>query len=283
MDRTFPWWTTAPALLLVTALTIYPTLLLLLNALYSPEAGWLAGPHVAEMGRDPILRPAIRNTVVFTVVVVAAETVLGFALAVAAARIRRGAGFYRTVLLMPLLLPGVVIGTMWRLMFDFNTGIIPQVLNAVGIEGVTWLADPDLALPSVMIVEVWHSTSFLFLLFLAGIANIPRELVEAAEVDGASSWQIVRSILIPVLRPVILIAVILRLIDAFKVFDVLVVLTNGGPGTSTQMLNFHVFRLFFNEFRFSYASFVGVLLALLIGLAVALYAALLRTRSRGVA
>ncbi|MGK2850862.1 MAG: carbohydrate ABC transporter permease [Candidatus Limnocylindrales bacterium] len=267
----------------MTALTVYPTLQLLVTAVFDTSDGlrFAGAERLADATRDPLVVPAIRNTVVFAIVVVAVETFLGLALALAATALRRGSGVYRTLLLLPLLLPGVAIGTMWRLMFDYSAGAINQVLLALGIAGPTWLADPGLALPSVMAVEVWHSTSFLFIIFLAALANMPREVLEAAEIDGAGRLQSIRWIVLPLLRPVLLIAVILRAIDAFKIFDVLVVLTGGGPGTATEMLNLRVFDLYFQEFRYGYAAFLAVILAAIIGLFVASYAGISRRVQAG--
>lgn len=279
LDRGFPYLTTAPAVALVVGLTVLPTIQLFATALF--DAGtWAVPDRLNALSRDPIIEPAITNTLVFTISVVAAETLLGLALAIAAARTNSGQGIYRTSLLLPLLLPGVVIGTMWRLMLDYNTGIIEQTIEFFGTVGPTWLSDPNLALGTVMAVEVWHSTSFLFLLFLAALANVPPDLVDAAEVDGAGPWQTIRHVILPLIRPVVLIAVVLRMIDAFKLFDVLVVLTDGGPGTATQMLNLHVFRTYFGEFRFGYGAFLGLILAGIIGLMVGLYALLLRNSNR---
>ncbi len=283
LDSSFPAISLLPAVVVVTALTAYPTLQLLLTAVFDQSAGLslALGERISDITRDPLVMPAIRNTLVFTTVVVAAETLLGLSLALAASTLQRGSGVYRTLLLLPLLLPGVAIGTMWRLMFDYNAGAINQVLLALGIAGPTWLADPGLALPSVMAVEVWHSTSFLFIIFLAALANMPRDVLEAAEIDGAGRLQVIRWVVLPLLRPVLLIAVILRAIDAFKIFDVLVVLTGGGPGTATEMLNLRVFDLYFQEFRYGYAAFLAVILAAIIGLFVASYAAISRRVQAG--
>lgn len=283
LDSSFPAISLLPAVVVVTALTAYPTLQLLLTAVFDQSGGLslALGERISDITRDPLVMPAIRNTLVFTTVVVAAETLLGLSLALAASTLQRGSGVYRTLLLLPLLLPGVAIGTMWRLMFDYNAGAINQVLLALGIAGPTWLADPGLALPSVMAVEVWHSTSFLFIIFLAALANMPRDVLEAAEIDGAGRLQVIRWVVLPLLRPVLLIAVILRAIDAFKIFDVLVVLTGGGPGTATEMLNLRVFDLYFQEFRYGYAAFLAVILAAIIGLFVASYAAISRRVQAG--
>ncbi len=283
LDSSFPAISLLPAVAIVTALTAYPTLQLLITAAFDSSDGirFALGERLADTMRDPLVVPAIRNTLVFAIVVVAVETFLGLALALAATALQRGSGVYRTLLLLPLLLPGVAIGTMWRLMFDYNAGAINQVLLALGIAGPTWLADPGLALPSVMAVEVWHSTSFLFIIFLAALSNIPREVLEAAEIDGAGRLQAIRWIVLPLLRPVLLIAVILRTIDAFKIFDVLVVLTGGGPGTATEMLNLRVFDLYFQEFRYGYAAFLAVILAAIIGVFVASYAAISRRVQAG--
>ncbi len=129
------------------------------------------------------------------------ESVLGLILAFAVSRANRMAPFYRAVLLIPLLIPPIAIGTIWRMMYDYNFGVINRVLASVGIAGPTWLADPNLAFPAIWVVDFWHWTSFIFLIMLAGVESLPQDLFEAGRVDGASDFQIYRYIMLPLMRP----------------------------------------------------------------------------------
>jgi multiple sugar transport system permease protein len=214
--------------------------------------------HLRPFLTDVVVPAAYRNTVVFVAVVVAAETTLGLALALAVKRTHHLTGWYRVIFMLPMLLPSIGIGVMWRLMYDFHYGIINRLLAAVRIAPQTWLADPGLALPSIMLVDIWHWTGYLFLIFSAAVASIPVELEEAARADGATEWQAFRHILLPLLRPTMIVAVMLRTIGAFKVFDEVYLLTQGGPGTRTQVVSLYIEQVFFQQFRMGYGAFLAV-------------------------
>jgi multiple sugar transport system permease protein len=213
-------------------------------------------------------------------VVVAAETALGLALALAVRRTRHFTGWYRVVFTLPVLLPSIGIGVMWRLMYDFHYGIVNGLLIAVGIPPQTWLADPTLALPSIMLVDIWHWTSYLFLIFLAAVESIPSELEEAARADGATEWQAFRHVLLPLLLPAMVVAVMFRTIGAFKVFDEVYLLTQGGPGTRTQVVSLYVEQVLFEQFRMGYGAFLAVVAAVVTAVLVTIYLRLLRWAER---
>jgi multiple sugar transport system permease protein len=187
------------------------------------------------------------------------------ALALAVSRTKRLSVLYRSVIIIPLLIPPVAIGTMWSLMYDFNYGIITRLLIGLGVQNPPlWTADPDLALISVIIVDVWHWTSFVFLIMLASVESLPPSLLEAARADGANERQLLRYVILPLMAPTILIAMMLRTILAFKVFDQIFVLTSGGPGTATQVISMHIYRVFSEQFRLGYSSFLSLLTALIL-------------------
>ena len=227
--------------------------------------------HLETARQDPVVPVALRNTLVFVIAVVIIETLLALTISILVSRSRHLVGLYRTVLLIPLLVPPIAIGTMWRLMYDYNYGFINQALAVFGIAGLTWTADPKLAMPSIILVDLWHWTSFMFLIILAGLESLPQEVNEAARVDGASESQILRYITLPLLRPTLLTAVMLRTIFAFKVFDEIFLLTGGGPGTATEVISLYIYNVFSRQFRLGYASFLALVLAFIISIFVIFY------------
>lgn len=220
---------------------------------------------------DPVIPAAGLNTLYFVLFVVPVETFLGLALAIVASKTHRGSRLYRTLLMLPALLPGVAIGAIWRLMYDYNMGLIDQVLALFHISGPTWLADPHLALPAIMMVDIWHWTAFLFLIFLAGVEGLPAETSGAARVDGANEFQIIAHIWLPALWPTILTGVMLRLIDAVRVFEEIYLMTSGGPETSTQVASLYIYQVYFTQFRTGYGGFWALILALILSIFVVFY------------
>ncbi len=265
----FKYWSLAPLIIILVIFTALPILQLLQMSV--SELEFVEGELVSEfiglgqldnLAKDPIVGIAIKNTLVFVVAVVILETVIGFVLALAISRTKTLSVLYRSVVIIPLLIPPVAIGTMWSLMYDFNYGLFTTILIELGVTNPPlWTADPDLALISVIIVDVWHWTSFMFLIMLAGIESIPPSLLEAARVDGANEYRMIRHVILPMMAPTILVAMLLRTILAFKVFDQIFVLTSGGPGTATQVISMHIYKVFSEQFRLGYAAFLSLMVA----------------------
>jgi multiple sugar transport system permease protein len=286
LDRTFQYWAILPTLLILLLLTLYPMVQLIRMSFST--VSFAEGRAIWEFSglanwstflEDHIFSTALRNTIVFVMVTVAAEMVLGFALAILVSQIRRQAGLYRTILMIPILVPPVAIGTIWRLMYNFDFGIFNRFLIWIGLPPQTWIADPVLAMPSVMVVDIWHWVAFVFLLMLAGVESLPRETMEAARVDGASDWQLLRYVIFPLMRPTILVTLMFRTIFAFKVFDEVYLLTSGGPGTATEVVSLYINRVFFGQFRMGYGAFLSVLTILFISVLIIIYHNLARARS----
>lgn len=233
----------------------------------------------ANINEDTILPAAIRNTAVFVIVVVVVEVILGLGLTLLLSKVKKMTGVYRTMILFPLLIPPIAIGTMWGLMYDYNYGFINQVLGFINIIGPTWTADPEIALFCTILVDIWHWTSFLFILILAGFESLPTELGEAAKVDGAGEWQTIRYIFLPLLKPTLITATMLRTIMAFKVFDQIYLLTGGGPGTATEILNLYIYKVFFIQNRLGYGAVLALLLVFLTTTLVLIYKAMGRRMS----
>jgi multiple sugar transport system permease protein len=201
-------------------------------------------------------------------------------LAVLVSRAIAGRGVYRTIFLLPILIPGIVIGAIWKLMYNPDFGIINQALTAIGLPGRDWLGDGALAFPSVIVVDIWHWTPFVFLLLLAGIEALPQDTYEAARVDGASAWQELRYVTLPMMLPTMAVTLIFRLVVSFKVFDEVYLLTGGGPGTATEVVSFTIFRRFFTEDRAGYGSAISVIVLFLLALVIVLAIAPARRRMR---
>jgi len=278
IDRTFQYWTIAPLIITLLFLVAYPSVQLLrmsvseLDIVKGKTVWEFVGlKHLETALQDPVVPVALKNTLIFVIAVVIIETMLSLLISILVSRSKHLVGLYRTVMLIPLLIPPIAIGTMWRLMYDYNYGFINQVLDLIGIAGPTWTANPKLALPSIILVDLWHWTSFMFLIILAGLESLPLELNEAARVDGASEGQIFRFITLPLLRPTLITAVMLRTIFAFKVFDEIFLLTGGGPGTATEVVSLYIYKVFSGQFRLGYASFLALGLALIISVFVIFY------------
>lgn len=271
LDRTFPYWSLLPAVIVFIVLSLYPLFNLLTmsvstfrfeggveHATFDPLA------NLRQFGADPVLRPAIVNTLVFVVVAVSLELAIGLALAITVARVTRWKGLIRTLIILPILVPPVAIGSMWRLMYNFDFGIFNQFLGVLGLGPVNFLGDARFALASVIMVDVWHWVPFIFLILFAAVEGLPGDVVEAARIDGARQGQVTRYIVLPLLRPAIAVAFTFRAILAFKTFDEVFLLTSGGPGTATELISLHLYKVFFAQNDLGYGAMLSVTVILMV-------------------
>ncbi len=222
---------------------------------------------------------SLQLTIGFLVVALAAEVVLGIALAVLLDQAFKGRRTALILLLLPMFVTNVVIGLIWRILLSYDFGVLNWLLSLVGLPKVAWLGDPGLALWSLVIVDVWNTTAFVALLVLAGLAAVPDEPRQAARVDGASSWQVFRLITLPLLRPVIFVAVVWRTIDLFRIFDVVYSLTGGGPYNATETISLYAYNEGFASFNLGFASAVSYLIILVLLVILAIEYRLLGRRS----
>jgi multiple sugar transport system permease protein len=277
-DRAFRYWALLPAVVVLGLLTLYPIVQLIrmsLSDLSYTQAGiswaWVGAKNFKSILSDPIALVALRNTALFAIITVAVETVAALVLAIAVGRVKALARFYRVIVILPILIPPIAIGVMWLMIVNYNYGSLNELLAVFGITGPAWLNTAALAFPTIIVVDIWHWISFMFLIILAGLESLPLELNEAARIDGATEMQLIRFVTLPLLRPTISVAVVLRMIFAFKVFDEIYLLTNGGPGNSTQVISSYVENVFFSEARMGYASALALVTAVIITLFVVGY------------
>ncbi len=220
---------------------------------------------------NPSFWNALRNTVVFVFGAVFLETVLGFGLALLLHRpTLRFRNFFRSILLTPMFITPIAVGLMFRFLLNQQLGVLPYLLDQIGIQ-VDWFG-PQLALFSIILIDVWQWTPFMLLLFLAGLESLPASPFEAARVDGASWFFTLRKVTLPLMKPVILVALIIRGLDAFKVFEYIYAITRGGPGDSTETILYYIYKVAFRFFRMGEAAAMAyVLIALTLFLVFILY------------
>ncbi|HKE59568.1 MAG TPA: sugar ABC transporter permease [Pyrinomonadaceae bacterium] len=262
-----PYLFVAPAILVLLGLSIYPLLYSVTISLQARTSNGIAWglDNFVRLTTDRFFFTALWHTFVYAAAALVCEFLLGLGLALLLNRQLRLRGLFRATLLVPMMLPTVVVGVIWRLLLNPNFGAINGTLKGFGIntEALTWTASPRLALLSVIAVDVWQWTPFVFLVLLAGLQAIPQEPYEAALIDGSSPWQTFRYVTLPLLKPAILIALLLRTMDLLRVFDQIFILTEGGPGFATETISLYIYRTAFRFFDFGYAAAMSfVLLAL---------------------
>ncbi|GAB4513578.1 MAG: sugar ABC transporter permease [Anaerolineae bacterium] len=204
---------------------------------------------------------------------------LGLAIALLLNQNFRGRGLVRALILLPYVLPGTVNGLLWKWIYDADYGSLNALLNQLGLieEYIPWLARPTLALHMLILANIWQGTPFAILLYLAGLQTIPRDLYEAATVDGASAWQSFRNITLPLLTPITLVMAVLKTIATFKIFDIVYVLTGGGPANSTQVVSYYIFNNSFKFLDIGTGAAMSYILTLIILVLVFIYYRLLST------
>lgn len=220
--------------------------------------------------RDYKVAEAAEVTLIFIIVAIPAEMLLGMGLALLFNQEIRGRRFFRTILTIPLFFTPVAIGLLGLTIFYEEGGPINSFLALVG-EKIPWISHPTWAMVAILLVEIWQWTPFVFLVLLAGLQGLPEDVYESAILDTSSGWQLFRWITLPMLQPVIIIAFLLRLIEAVKVFDVAYSLTAGGPGTSTQVYSLFVYRVAMKFFDLGYASSLAYLLLIAMSLVITFF------------
>lgn len=258
-------WLLAPALTFVVVLGALPVLsqfalsFTKFNLKFADERGFAGLSNFAQLVSDGVFWQDLGHTAYFTVVSVGLELVLGLAAALVLNRVLRGRTAMNSSLMVPWALPTVVAATMWSLLLNDRIGLLNSILERLGLMGepIVWLG-PRLAMTSVILADVWKTTPFVAIILLAGLKSIPNQYYEAAALDGAGRWAVFRSITLPLLKPFIAIAVLFRTMDAFRVFDLIWVLTGGASRTET--LSIYIYRVLFRYGDLGYGSTMTVAL-----------------------
>jgi multiple sugar transport system permease protein len=280
------WLLLTPALAILAALTIAPAVYLVYSSFFNFQL--LGGPkryvglsNYRDAFTDPLIRQGLFKILLFVVVVVVLEVVIGLALAVPLAARTMGNSVASTLLLLPFAITPAVSALVWRQLLDPNFGWVDYYAQQLGIMGapVQWLSSPTTAWISIIALDVWQWTPFVALVLMAGLQGVPREPMEAASVDGASAWQTFVHVKLPLLIPFLTIAVLLRMVDAFKTFATIKVLTDGGPGDSTEIVNLTIYRVALQDFSIGAAAALGVAFLIMLSIIVPVVIKLMTRKS----
>jgi len=270
--RMEPYWLIAPGMLVLLLVSAYPVLYGVFISLTDLNllSGAKATPHLvglanyARLLTNPAVLGSIGSTFVFAASTVLCTLLFGFAVALLLNSSLPGINIFRTLNLLPIIITPVVVGITWRFLYNTDFGVIPYYLRLLGLPDIHWLEDPKWALIAVIIVDVWQWTPFATLILLAALQSLPDEPYEAASIDGASAMGKFRYLTLPAMGPSFLIVLLMRTTDAFKAFDTIFVLTEGGPGRATEVLNLYAYRFGFRWGDMGQGAAVAVLVGLII-------------------
>ena len=267
-DRILPYLLLAPAVLLVLAVVVYP----LISGVQTSTQFYRFGSAISNVGfgqyrqafNDPLFTGALWTTLKFVTAAVAIETTLGLGLALLCVRELPFIRTMRMVLIVPMVITPVVVGIVFRLIYASDVGLLPSLSGSAGGGSVGILDSESRAFWGLVVLDVWEWTPLIFLILLAGLQSLPQEPFEAARVDGAGPWRTFVDHTLPMLAPVLVVAIVLRTIDAFTTFDQVYVLTHGGPGTATQLISIYGYDTFFRFQQYGYAAAMLLMVALVV-------------------
>ena len=268
-DRRFGWLMTAPALAALVLVVTMPLLATIFTSAFDytitePTYDTFVGiDNYAATVADGSFVGSLLVTLKFVICVVGVEFVIGFTVALMLNAVERFKDVYYLILLMPLLINPVVVALIWKMFLHPNLGIVNYLLGLAGVPTVNWLG-VDLAFWTVVLVDMWQQVSFMIILLLAGLSALPKEPYEAARMDGASTLQSFIHITLPLMRPVIVVTLLIRLIFAIKTFDLIFIMTRGGPGTATDLISYFIYRSAFYGLDIGQASAISVVLLVVV-------------------
>ena len=261
IDRSFKYWMIAPAVLVILLIGLFPIIHTLIVSVQNmtmmdEDTSFHGLVHYEALVSDRRFWSSLGHTLLIFAIALPAELLLGLALAYLFLERMPGKQIFVSLLVMPVVISPIIAGATWRLLFDNRFGPINQIISWFADKPVSilWTVDPTFVYPAILIAEIWQWTPFMFLLLLAALTNVDQSHMEAAELDGAGFWRSFRHIVLPAIWPVVAIAVLIRGLDLFRLFDVVWALTRGGPGTRTETISIYAYVKGFQQFESSYTS-----------------------------
>jgi multiple sugar transport system permease protein len=224
------------------------------------SARWAGLEAFGEMLRSSQVWTSMGVTLAFVLIAVSCEMVLGVALALFLEQPVRGMRAFRTVFVLPMMIAPICVGLIWRYMFDANFGPVNQFMGFLGLAPQAWLADHRLAFAAMVVTDIWQWTPFVFIMVLAALQGMDHSIVEAARIDGANWWQQIVRVKLPVIKPILIVTLLMRMIDGFRGLEVIYVMTFGGPGQSTELFSLHIYKAAFVSQKLGYSAALSILL-----------------------
>ena len=259
----------APLCLLLFFLTIIPLVSLIYTSFFKVtwDGGYLyegiGFQNFFDLVENKFYIPGVKNTILFALITVIIQVVIAYAIAIVLNKIKYRV-IYLSIFMLPILLPPIVIGSIWRLMYGFDFGLFNYLLSYLGIMPIDWLGDPKMAFISIVILDIWHWTPFSVILLITAIEGIPKDILEAGLVDGTNFLKEAYYLITPLIMPTIIVASLFRFIMSFKVFDEIYLLTQGGPGTATEVVSFSIYETYFESDNIGLGSAMSVTTLILI-------------------
>ncbi len=259
-ERYLPLFFVLPTVIIILIISIFPLIYSFWLSLCEWEIGigadrvFVGLRNYARLLTDSRFLNSLMNTGRVLFFGVGAQFALGLGVALLLNRSFRGKNLVSTLFLLPMMVSPVVVGCIWRIIYHYRYGPLNYMLNMAGLSSVNWLGSTDMAIYSIILADIWEWTPFMMIVLLAGLQAIPDELYEAARVDGANRWQIFTYMLVPLLRPVMIIVILIRIMDTFKIFDLVFLITFGGPGQASETVSFYNYLTGFRHFSMGYAS-----------------------------
>lgn len=265
-----------PACIVVLFLTAYPIINTVILSFFkynylSGEPAFIGIKNFISIGKDQIFQTSFFNTVIFSVAATAFEVLLGIFLALLFYGKFWGKKGFAIIAIFPMMVSTMVICAVWRILYHYDIGLLNYLLRSLGLSPVGWLIDPRQALSSIILVDIWQWTPFAFLVVQAGLASVPREMFESASIDGANYFQTLFSVTLPILGHQILLVIMLRTIDTFRLFGKVYALTQGGPGNATETTSYYIYREGFSYFNLGRASAAALYVLLFVSLIAIVY------------
>jgi len=269
-QKHFAWKMASPSIVFLVMIFVFPLVYLLVTSTYQFDLtkpwknAWIGLGNYFSVVEDSRFWHSLRLTAFYTAATIFLQVVIGLGLALALSKVRIGRGIVRTAVLLPMILSPVVAGLTWRtLLLTPRFGLIDYIAMQLGIGSQSWLGNYQLALLSVIAMHTWQWTPFAFLVFLAALAALPQEPLEAAKIDGANAWQCFWSVTLPLLRSSIVIVIVIRTMIALRAFAAIFSATGGGPGTATEILNLYAYRTSFTALNIGYGAALATILLLI--------------------
>jgi len=268
-DRLWNVLSLAPLCLILFFLTIIPLLSLIYTSFFKVtwDGGYLyegvGFQNFFDLVENKFYIPGVKNTIKFALITVIIQIIIAYVIAIVLNKIKFRI-IYLSIFMLPILLPPIVIGSIWRLMYGFDFGLFNYLLSYLGVMPIDWLGDPKIAFISIVILDIWHWTPFSVILFITAIEGIPKDIFEAGLIDGTNFLKEAYYLITPLIMPTIIVASLFRFIMSFKVFDEIYLLTQGGPGTATEVVSFSIYETYFESDNIGLGSAMSVTTLVLI-------------------